>query len=260
MAPGEERPPLRPVPLWRPAHVPALLLAALVLTAAACGGAAVQPPPAPSARTAPRDTAGDRIGTLSVGTAQGPRACTASVVRSPGRNLLVTAAHCVEDGQSGPQEDLVFTPGYRKGLAPYGSWPVAAVTVDPRWTDDADPEYDVAFVTVRAVGGRQIEDVVGGNTLGGAGGFGLGVSVTGYPYDAEEPITCTARTASQSPTQERFDCDGYTNGTSGSPWVTADGSVVGVIGGYQEGGDTARTSYSITFDDRVTALFHRAAG
>ncbi|WP_371481699.1 serine protease [Kitasatospora sp. NBC_00315] len=259
MAPGPDRPG-RPTALWRPAHTPALLLAAVVLTAAACGGEGEQPPPAPSARTMPRDAAGDRIGTLSVGTAQGPRACTASVVHSTRRDLLVTAAHCVDDGQGGPPEDLVFTPGYRKGLAPYGSWPVDAVTVDRRWTEDLDPEYDVAFVTVRPVGGRQIEDVVGANALGGTDGFGVAVSVTGYPYAAEEPITCSARTASQSPTQERFDCDGYANGTSGSPWVTSDGQVVGVIGGYQEGGDTDRVSYSITFDDRVTQLYHRAAG
>ncbi|MFC9326656.1 trypsin-like serine peptidase [Kitasatospora sp. NPDC057015] len=232
-------------------------LALLLLAATACAAPAGQPP---VARTAPRDAAGDRIGTLSLGTAQGPRACTASVVRSPGHNLLVTAAHCVEPEDYGLQEGLVFTPGYRDGTSPYGTWSVDVVTVDPRWSEDADPEYDVAFVTVRPSGGRQIEDVVGGNGLGGEGGFGLAVSVTGYPNGVEEPITCTTRTASQSPTQERFDCDGYTNGTSGSPWITADGAVVGVIGGYQEGGDTPRISYSVTFDDRVTELYRRATG
>ncbi|MFC8447752.1 trypsin-like serine peptidase [Kitasatospora sp. NPDC057223] len=252
--------PAGPARRWRPARAAALLLAALVLTAAACGGngGGDGAPPAPRARTAPPDHAGDRVGTLSVGSAQGPRECTASVVHSPGRNLLVTAAHCVVPDPPDPLEDLVFTPGYRNGASPYGSWPVSAMTVDPRWTEDADPEYDVAFLTVPPVGGRRIEDVVGANALAGAGGAGQAVSVTGYPNRGEEPITCSGRTSALSPTQQRFDCDGFVNGTSGSPWVTGAGEVVGVIGGYQEGGDTALTSYSITFDDRVTALYRQA--
>ena len=47
-----------------------------------------------------------------------------------------------------------------------------------------------------------------------------------------------------------FDCDNYTNGTSGGPFLahvnpkTGDGWVIGVIGGYQQGGDTPNVSYS----------------
>ncbi|MFD0572454.1 hypothetical protein ACFQ0T_28760 [Kitasatospora gansuensis] len=100
--------------------------------------------------------------------------------------------------------------------------------------------------------------MLGGFRLGTDLGFGLPVSVTGYPNEAEEPITCSNRTTEQSSTQERFDCHGYTDGTSGSPWLTGAGEVVGVIGGYQEGGATERTSYSITFDHRVSELYHRA--
>ena len=43
--------------------------------------------------------------------------------------------------------------------------------------------------------------------------------------------------------QLEFDCDGYTDGTSGSPFLigvdaaTGDGTMIGVIGGYQQGGD-----------------------
>ncbi|MEU6232436.1 trypsin-like peptidase domain-containing protein [Kitasatospora sp. NPDC047058] len=244
----------RPV---RPARAAqAVALAALLLAAGtACGNGGQQ---APTARVAPQSPAGDRIGTLAIRTAQGPRACTASVVHSPGRNLLVTAAHCVQSRRIGLLDGLVFTPGYRNGHSPYGSWPVQSVTVDPRWSAGDDPEYDVAFVTVRPVGGREVEDAVGGNPLGTGQGFDQPVSVTGYPNERDEPITCSVRTSAQSPTQERFDCGGYTDGTSGSPWVTPAGAVIGVIGGYQEGGATPGTSYSITFDGRVAELYRRA--
>ncbi|MGW4895665.1 trypsin-like serine peptidase [Kitasatospora sp. NPDC004240] len=243
----------RPV---RPARAgQAVALAALLLGAGtACGGTGQ----APTAEVAPQSATGDRIGTLSVLTPQGARACTASVVHSPGRNLLVTAAHCVQSRRIGLLDGLVFTPGYRNGYSPYGSWPVESVTVDARWTDRDDPEYDVAFVTVRPVNGLAVEDAVGGNALGLRRGFGLAVSVTGYPNESDEPITCAGTTSEHSPTQERFDCGGYTDGTSGSPWVAADGTVVGVIGGYQEGGDTAGTSYSVAFDDRIAELYRRA--
>ncbi|MEV8097776.1 trypsin-like peptidase domain-containing protein [Kitasatospora sp. NPDC085879] len=235
----------------------ALLLAAVQLTAAACawpGGG----PETPSSHPAPRDAASDRIGALFLGSADGPRMCTASVVSSPGHNTLVTAAHCVETLDRGREQGLVFAPGFRDGRTPYGIWPLTAITVDEHWTASEDPEYDVAFLTVADVDGEEIEDVLGGNRLGTGRGFGLPVAVTGYPNDSEEPITCATRTASQSPTQESFRCTGYSVGTSGSPWLTTDGTVVGVIGGYQQGGYEDEVSYSVTFDDRVAALYRRA--
>ncbi|MBV2153867.1 serine protease [Kitasatospora sp. SUK 42] len=243
----------RPVPPARAAGA-AALTALLLATGTACGGQGT----APTAEVAQPSPARDRIGTLSIHTAQGPRACTASVVHSPGRNLLVTAAHCVQNQRVGLLDGLVFTPGYRNGYSPYGTWQVQSITVDPRWAEDDDPDYDVAFVTVRPVDGRQVEETVGGNPIGTGQGVGLAVSVTGYPNESDEPITCSVRTRSQSSTQERFDCGGYTDGTSGSPWVTGDGAVVGVIGGYQEGGNTPGTSYSVSFGQRVADLYRTA--
>lgn len=90
------------------------------------------------------------------------------------------------------------------------------------------------------------------------------MTVTGYPFEREQPITCAVRTSAQSSTQERFDCAGFSDGTSGSPWLvdvdpaTGAGTLVGVIGGYQAGGDTPDTSYSVSFDDRVSTLFAEA--
>ncbi|MFH9348265.1 trypsin-like serine peptidase [Kitasatospora sp. NPDC017646] len=244
----------RPVPAPRAAGATALA-ALLLASGTACGAGA---DPSPNAEVAQQNPVRDRIGTLSIHSPQGSRTCTASVVHSPGRNLLVTAAHCVQNQRVGVLDGLVFTPGYRNGYAPYGSWQVESITVDPRWASGDDPDYDVAFVTVRPADGRQVEDAVGGNPLGTGRGVGLAVSVTGYPNVSDEPITCSVRTSRQSSTQERFDCGGYTDGTSGSPWVTGDGAVVGVIGGYQEGGETPGTSYSVAFDQRVSDLYRKA--
>jgi hypothetical protein len=54
-------------------------------------------------------------------------------------------------------------------------------------------------------------------------------------------------------------------GTSGSPWVThfntrtRNGTIIEMIGGYQEGGDTAATSYSSYLGAAVQRLYQQAA-
>ncbi|KEF09769.1 hypothetical protein DF18_37090, partial [Streptomyces rimosus] len=65
------------------------------------------------------------------------------------------------------------------------------------------------------------------------------------------------------PGQLRFDCAGFPNGTSGGPMLTAVdpgtglGTVTGVIGGLDEGGDD-ETSYSSWFGPDIAALYRRA--
>ncbi len=217
-------------------------------------------------RTAKPTVLNGLVGAVFTHNSGGDHFCTASVVDSAGLNLIVTAAHCVYDPTLGQRGDLVFVPGYRDGDTPSGVWPLLSVTVDQSWKDSADPDMDVAFAVVQAQGGRQVQQVLGANRLGVDRGYELPVKVTGYPSSGEVPITCSNTTGEQSPTQLRIDCPDYTGGTSGSPWVTdfdpatRTGTVVGVIGGYQEGGDTPDVSYSSYFGDAVQVLYDRATG
>ncbi|GAA1215697.1 hypothetical protein GCM10009665_01890 [Kitasatospora nipponensis] len=217
-------------------------------------------------RTASPGTPAGLVGALFTNGTGGDHFCTASVVDSAGQNLIITAAHCVYDPGVGQRDDLVFVPGYRAGESPSGVWPLAAITVDQSWADHGNPDLDVAFAIVQPQNGRQVQQVLGANRLATDQGYQLPVRVTGYPSSGDEPITCVNRTARQSDTQLRIDCPDYTGGTSGSPWVTdfdpatRTGTVVGVIGGYQEGGNTPDTSYSSYFGSGVQALFDRATG
>lgn len=206
-----------------------------------------------------------RVGALFHGDKAGGHFCTASVVASPGHDLLITAAHCVHSGKGGGYvRNLVFVPDYRDGEAPDGVWTPRAIVVPPQWTASSNPDDDVAFVVLRNKNGVNIEDVLGANRLAFDRGFGRYARIVGYPADGQQPITCYNRTTEYSPTQQRIACTDYTAGTSGSPWLsgldrrTGRGTVFGVIGGYQQGGATADVSYSVYFGPAVRALYRRA--
>ncbi len=188
--------------------------------------------------------------------------CTAAVVRSRHGDLLITAAHCL-DGKVGPTgvvANVRFAPGYRDSTFPYGSWPVKFEYADSSWRRDHDPDDDVAFLVV----GRDIEKSTGAETVATARKMPQPVQVIGYPDATSRPVTCTApaRYFYVRPyVQLIFRCGGYTDGTSGGPFLThlsartGTGDVLGVIGGYQEGGDYADISYSPRFLANVAALY-----
>lgn len=189
--------------------------------------------------------------------------CTASVVLSATRNLLLTAAHCVY-GHGGYQSNIAFVPGYHAGVAPYGTWPVASVLVADGWQSSADPNLDFAFLTVRG----HVQDVTGGNLLGIDRGYDHTITVIGYSNTGDnptdQPIMCQTQSFQAMPDQSQFNCHGYYDGTSGGPWLTGynartgSGTVIGDIGGYETGGDYEYTSYSPYFGLPTLELYLQA--
>ena len=191
----------------------------------------------------------------------GSHFCTASVVDSTAGDLAVTAAHCVYEKSAA----IVFVPDYADGKTPYGVWPVTKVYTDGAWDSSQDPDHDVAFLRLSdASDGAPIEDVTGAETLGRDAPTGQSVQVIGYPDGAAEPVWCTGPLKGFSATQLEFDCGGYTTGTSGGPFLagidaaTGQGTVIGVIGGYQQGGNTPQVSYSAVFGTAVSQLYETA--
>jgi V8-like Glu-specific endopeptidase len=206
-----------------------------------------------------------RIGAVFEKSDPGEHFCTASVVQSRGRNMIITAAHCAYDSDAGaPVDDLVFAPDFRDGDGPTGRWKVKKVIIDDRWAKSRDEDLDVAFLLLDKKDGKQIQDDLGGNTLGIDRGFDNEVKITGYPSSRETPISCRNRTTKFSGTQLRIRCTDFEGGTSGSPWLadydpkSQTGTVIGVLGGHEGGGDEDDISYAAYFNDDIAALYRRA--
>jgi V8-like Glu-specific endopeptidase len=209
----------------------------------------------------------DFVGTPAVGALfttstgkLGRHFCTASVVSSPHRDLVITAAHCMS-GTSG----VVFVPGYDHGATPYGVWTVTKVYVDDSWQASSDPDDDVAFLQVDQPGSIvPIEDVTGAEQVATGMPARQLVEVIGYPDSGDEPIACQNWAREPMSDQLEFDCGGYTDGTSGGPFLahvnqqTGQGVVMGVIGGYDQGGLTPQISYSSMFGANIAALYQLA--
>jgi V8-like Glu-specific endopeptidase len=201
--------------------------------------------------------------TLAKNGSLGAHFCTASVIASPSGNLVLTAAHCIS-GRSA--RAFVFVPAYHDGRAPYGVWTVTATAVNRAWANSKNPDDDFAFLTVfQGSHAKSLQATTGAEHLGINLPPGPQLTVVGYPDSAPTPVGCENVMVLFSSTQLQFNCDGYTDGTSGSPLVvgfnpaTGVGTVVGVIGGFEEGGNTPSVSYAARFETNMATLFKSVA-
>jgi V8-like Glu-specific endopeptidase len=251
------------------------LIGLIVAVAVVVG--AVLSPPARSSTTIPAHLASfgqtTTIGALFTLSPSGQlesHFCTASVVDSPAGDLVLTAAHCMLNKAA---DQVAFVPDYSAGHMPYGIWTVTSVIEDHRWQKSADADDDFAFLVVDQAGSPvPVQDLTGGETLGISTVPGRQVKVAGYPNTRDTLVSCENTVVAFNSTQFQFDCDGFTDGTSGSPLLAeavpagatglaaTDGvdMVIGVIGGYEQGGYTASVSYAARFATSLAALYQQA--
>ena len=203
------------------------------------------------------------IGALFYTTGSGAHFCTASVVDSKREDLIMTAAHCVYS--SGYSVNIEFVPGYHDGRRPYGTWLIQAVVVAKGWRQRHDPDLDFAFLTVVPPGrsGRPIQRVTGGLRLGIDRGYAHRIKVVGYNNAGADPVRCATASFEFRAGQMEFYCYGYRAGTSGGPWIIGftsrgAGTLFGVIGGYETGGDYDWASYSAAFGASALGLYRQA--
>jgi hypothetical protein len=239
-----------------------LVVLGTVVLVAGCAGE--PPPPDPPSRPTPTEAAA--VGALFEGPATdlGDHYCSGSVIDSPAGDLVLTAAHCVAAGDGTPaRTGMSFVPGYHDGVRPHGVWTVASAAVDPQFLADGDPDFDVAFLTVQpADAAGPVEDVTGGFPIAFDPGAGDAVRAIGYPNEDDGPTVRSGVTQRLSPTQLVLPAPGLEDGTSGGPWLRAGAAgpeIVGLTGGYEQGGYSFDTSYSTYLAGSFAALRDQAA-
>ncbi|KAG5935646.1 hypothetical protein E4U53_000391 [Claviceps sorghi] len=191
--------------------------------------------------------------------------CTASVVDSKKGNIIMTAAHCLStDGT-----EIHFAPGYNNGKTPYGTYPVLATYVHPRWNANFDEKLDFAFMTLGKgkYKGRMVhvqEATGGGNRLVTTSGYRQKVEIVGYAFGEQRARHCSATTYEAKAGQMGIECGPLQSGTSGAPWIanynpqTKRGDVIGDIGGWHTGGCDDYETFSCRFSKATLDLYNRA--
>jgi V8-like Glu-specific endopeptidase len=232
----------------------------LAVVALALPGAAGAKPPAGTAKARPFPGT-PTVGALFDGAGSKKHFCTASVVASPGGDVLLTAAHCVQGSAKG----LSFAPGFHGGTSPFGRWEVTGAYFDPEWMSRQSPTRDFAFLTVapKKIRGTmtEIQTITGANALGSGPTKGETVNIPAYPAgEANEPIDCTAKVYFEG-IFPAFNCNPYVGGTSGSAWLAATPEgvkIVGLIAGLHQGGCYTYTSFSPPLGSHARATYERA--
>lgn len=182
--------------------------------------------------------------------------CTASIVSSPKGNLLITAGHCL--GKV-PITDMIFAPFYHDGIRPFGTWQVTSQVFAPEWIPGGGPNADFAFLTVDG----NVQKLAGAEQLEISSPLPANVTVQGYAF-AGGMTVCTQKPAVVTvgnQKQLKLNCGGFPNGSSGGPFLkdidkrSGLGTVIGVIGGYQQGGDGSNVEYSSPVGSAVMSLY-----
>jgi len=196
--------------------------------------------------------------------------CSGSTVASANADVVVTAAHCVSDGEGKWATHWIFVPGYNDGRSPYGRYTARAYFAAAAWQRGADEADDVAFVAVNpAKSGRRevrVVDAVGGQQIE-FGYRGAVETVFGYPSDppyngryleyCEGPLSTDPYGAADVGTA----C-ALTEGISGGPWFSDFNPLtgLGVITGVSafKYADAKGMLYSAELGSVAKALYEQA--
>ncbi len=178
--------------------------------------------------------------------------CSGTALKAPAENVVWTAGHCVYGStgllQEGFAKNFEFVPAYRKGKAPFGEWPMlpGGLQATARWKQSSegclpaancgDVAHDFGAANVATLGGRTLQDRVGGRGIQFNGSRERTYKAVGYPqaapFDGQKMFACRSAykgpdSDQGSPPPMRITCD-MTGGSSGGGWISG-GKVTSVV-------------------------------
>ncbi len=175
------------------------------------------------------------VGKFTFTTSRGNASCSATAIRN---NHIVTAAHCVFDTINSNRWYLnkAFTPAYRNGHAPYGTFSTAGCHILKAWKNLAGfyqinswARHDVAVCKMgNNSAGQTLNQAVGWSGYGWNWGYDQIHFNSGYPArsfsnkllssPAQYLRSCTAESFKQTKDTLGSGCE-YGRGISGGSWI-----------------------------------------
>jgi V8-like Glu-specific endopeptidase len=158
--------------------------------------------------------------------------CSGSAVNSTNKRLIVTAGHCVSDGNGKFHKNVIFVPAYNPNnpkssqREPYGRWSSCYLSTRTAWHTKEDLGQDIGMIKACDKGSSRLHNTVGYL------GYKANVSRNqlwqslGYPqaapFDGRKLAYCRALYATsdsrKSPATNGIGCN-MTGGSSGGPWI-----------------------------------------
>ncbi|GAA3765520.1 trypsin-like serine peptidase [Salinactinospora qingdaonensis] len=193
--------------------------------------------------------------------------CSAAVVASHNDDTVVTAGHCLKDGQGSWARNWLFVPGYDDGERPYGSYAAREMLVAPQWSEQGDDSYDFGVVVLDTDDGSHVADRTGAqriafNTANSERVWAFGYPATGRYAGRHLRYCAGPTTPDQSGTHSSGMACEMTQGSSGGPWLSdfdpqsGSGTVTSVIS-FKYANDTG-TQYGPRLGDTARRLYQRA--
>ncbi|WP_330277039.1 hypothetical protein OG205_16025 [Lentzea sp. NBC_00516] len=215
------------------------------------------------------------VGRLFMSTSTGEdHSCTATVVPSATRDVVLTAGHCVNGGLDrwdNPIKilNVVFVPGYDHGSRPHGVFVARAFAWSDTYNGPMSGLDDDAVIALDPVDGGHVQDVAGTQDISfDAVASPVDQTTLGYPVSAlerGEALLSCARPATLKVNSVmsawETDCD-LAGGSSGGPWLrgfdpaTGKGTIFAVTSRGTMNGDLVTTDLSAAkLTDAVRALY-----
>jgi hypothetical protein len=197
--------------------------------------------------------------------------CSGSAI---GGRAVLTAGHCVSDGNGHFHTNWIFVPSYKDNTGPYGPWSAFWLGTFPAWHNNGNLGRDVGFAAVTDQGGVKLSAKVGHL------GFAWNESRVqhwndfGYPqvppwdgqYLVETQASYASTDTSMTPNTTGIGTS-QTPGCSGGPWIKAFMPGGSAAGNYANGVNSYAHAipnqpnqvYSPYFDGSVKSLKDKAA-
>lgn len=168
--------------------------------------------------------------------------CSGSALVSGNESVVWTAGHCVNEGPGAFYKNFLFVPAYRDGSAPYGKFAATQLLTTSGWLSSGQWGVDLGAAVVGTnASGLTLSDAVAEVPIVFGAPRNQAYRIYGYPaakkFSGQRLRVCQTAWSlddtSASPATMGAGCD-MTGGSSGGPWITAEGAVASVVSyGYQ---------------------------